>query len=200
MRRPLALVAACCAVVAPLAAQDSGWRLIETQDEFSGAHDRRLILRARQLPQRTHRQSPDAYKGASLILACGERLPADSGRTLLFYGGLHLEPFGGREEAYVEFRFSHQPRRMSQYWLLFDYGESVMVPDRSPTGRHLAFIGSEGQPYYSRRFLTDLLSADTLSISYRALGRAAQVVEFDVHGLAAALRQLTECAWPELAQ
>src|SRR5262245_44661012 len=147
MRCSLVLVATCGALVAPLAAQQSGWRLIETQDELAGGppKDQRLILRA-------EGWTPG---GPTLIVACGDRLPASERRTLLFNGGQPLQPFGADPLAYAEVRFDAQPATLA-YWA--QYGSAG-----------LAFIGSTQDSHLDAGFFATLLGADTLRIRYRVL-------------------------------
>ena len=195
-RSALFAAALAAGAVSHVAAQTSKWRLIATQDELSGAQDRRLILPAEGIPPRRHTDSPDKYRGASLVVACGERLPGDSGRTLLFYAGMHLEPFGGAEHGYAEWRFSGEPRFTETYLLLLDYGETVVQPDRTASGRHTAFLGSRAGPYYSDSTLVRLTQSERLTVRFRPLGAPLMTVEFDLRGLREGLPQLSGCRWP----
>jgi len=195
--RPVVLAAVLATLPLTLVAQGSKWRLLDTRDELTGAVDRRLILRAEGAPARRHTDSPDKYRGASLIVACGERLPADSGRTLLFYAGMPLEPFGGAEHGYAEVRFSDQRSFTDTYLLLLDYGETVVQADRTPSGRHVAFLGSQRTPYYSDSTLRQMIRSERLTVRFRPLGAASMAVEFDLRGLAAELSHLNPCHWPK---
>ena len=195
-RSALIAVALAAGAISDAAAQAFKWRLVETQDELSGAQDRRLILPAEGIPARRHTDSPDKYRGASLVVACGERLPGDSGRTLLFYAGMHLEPFGGAEHGYAELRFSGEPRFAETYLLLLDYGEAVIQSDRTASGRHTAFLGSRARPYYSDSTLVRLTRSERLTVRFRPLGAQPMTVEFDLKGLREGLPRLSGCRWP----
>jgi hypothetical protein len=195
-RSALIAVALAASAFSNVAAQASKWRLVATQDELSGAQDRRLILPAEGIPARRHTDSPDKYRGASLVVACGERLPGDSGRTLLFYAGMHLEPFGGAEHGYAEWRFAGEPRFTEMYLLLLDYGETVVQADRTASGRHTAFLGSRAGPYYSDSTLARLTHSERLTVRFRPLGAPPMTVEFDLKGLRESLPQLGACRWP----
>ena len=164
------------AAVRPL---DSTWRLVETADDLTGAADRRLILRA----DNWHATgAPDAAITATLVVACGDRIPSADGRSLLFFAGQPLEPFGN-ELAYAELRFDNQPLTIKAYLTIFAYG-----------GRQVAFLGSDQSPYFSRPLFDQLTTASTLAVTYRAYGETHHVT-FHLGGLSDALSQLSGCRW-----
>ena len=175
------------AAVRPL---DSAWRLVETTDDLTGATDRRLILRA----DNWHVTGPpDAATTATLVLACGDRVPNADGKSLLFFAGQPLEPFGN-ELAYAELRFDDQPRPIKAYFTIFDYGEAVVTPAGRRGARQVAFLGTDQSPYFSRPLFDQLLTAGKLSVTYRAYGDNHRVT-FHLAGLSDALSQLTACHW-----
>ena len=166
----LTLVAAAPAV----AAQGSSWRLLETQDELTGAQDRRLILRA------------DGWVpgGATLVVACGDRLPGGAGRTVLLNAAEPLYPFGGEGAAYAEVSLDSGRTRARQYWRMLD-----------GAGATVALVGDTSSPLFSEAFFTRLLGAEALDLRYRALG-GERVVRFTLRGLRDELRHLSACRWP----
>ncbi len=165
------------AAVRPL---DSAWRLVETTDDLTGATDRRLILRADNWKATG---APAAASTATLILACGDRIPNADGKSLLFFAGQPLEPFGN-ELAYAELRFDDQPRPIKAYLTIFAYGG----------GRQVAFLGTDKTPYFSRPLFDQLMSATKLSVTYRAFSESHRVT-FQLGGLSDALAQLPACHW-----
>ena len=176
-RRAWLPCAALALFIAPAAgAQASKWRLVETQDDLSGAQDRRLILRAENWQA----------GGATLIVSCGDRVPGVDGRTLLLNGGEPLHPFGGEAAAYAEVTFDTARAAERHYWHLMDDG-----------GARLAFIGEPESPYFSEKVFARLLASATLNVRYRALG-GERTVRFDVRGLREQLRHLPACRWPGL--
>ena len=175
------------AAVRPL---DSAWRLVETTDDLTGASDRRLILRA---DNWNATGTPDAANTATLVLACGDRIPNLDGKSLLFYAGQPLEPFGN-ELAYAELRFDDQPRSIKAYFTIFDYGEAVVTQTGRRGARQVAFLGTNQSPYFSRPLFEQLTGATKLSVTYRAFSETHQVT-FHVAGLSDALAQLGACQW-----
>jgi hypothetical protein len=165
------------AAVRPL---DSAWRLVETTDDLTGATDRRLILRA---DNWNAAGGPDVATTATLVLACGDRIPNVDGKSLLFYAGQPLEPFGN-ELAYVELRFDDQPRPIKAYLTISAYGG----------GRQVAFLGSDQSRYFSRPLFDRLTGASKLSVTYRAFSETHRVT-FHLAGLSDALSQLSACHW-----
>jgi len=179
----------------PLAAVrpvDSAWRFVETTDELTGATDRRLILRADNWSA-TGVGAPDAVTTATLVLACGDRIPNADGKSLLFFAGQPLEPYGN-ELAYAELRFDDQPRPIKAYFTIFDYGEAVVTQTGRRGARQVAFLGTDQSPYFSRPLFDQLTSATKLSVSYRAFSETHNVT-FHVAGLSDALPQLSACHW-----
>jgi hypothetical protein len=163
----------------PLAAirpADSPWRLVETTDDLTGASDRRLILRAENWNAAT--------ATATLVVACGDRLPSSEGRSLLFFAGQPLEPFGN-ELGYAELRFDDQPRPIKAYLTIQDVG------DAHPA-RQIAFLGADQSPYFSRALLEQLMAAGKLSVTYRTYGEV-RTVSFHPAGLREAIPQLPGC-------
>ena len=162
----------------PLAAArpaDSAWRLVETTDDLTGAGDRRLILRAE------HWNATSVT--ATIVVACGDRIPSSEGRSLLFFAGQPFEPFGN--ELYAELRFDDQPRPIKAYLTILD------VVDAHPA-RQVAFLGTDQSPYFSRPLLDQLMAAGKLSVTYRAYGEV-RTVSFHPAGLREALPQLAGC-------
>ena len=161
----------------PLAARpaDSAWRLVETTDDLTGASDRRLILRAENWNAAT--------ATATLVVVCGDRIPSSEGRSLLFFAGQPLEPFGN--ELYAELRFDDQPRPIKAYLTILD------MVDAHPA-RQVAFLGTDQSPYFSRPLLDQLMAAGKLSVTYRAYGEV-RTVSFHPTGLREALPQLPGC-------
>jgi len=179
------------ALSARLSAQ-TGWRLVRTSDELTGVADRRLMLRADTMasPADTlaHRHRFDA-----LALVCGERLPSSAGRSLVLFTDESWQQFGAAT-GYADLRFDGRPEAMPAFVTLIDYG--VIAPTGHVAARHMAFLGSESSPYFSRAILTRLLSARTLSVTYRAVG-ANETLRFHVGELKDALGQLPGCRWSE---
>lgn len=175
--------------LAPLAAMrptDSAWRLVETMDDLTGSSDRRLILRAEHwaaVPGAAH-----AATTATLILACGDRIPNAEGKSLLFFAGQPLEPFGN-ELAYAELRFDDQPRPIKTYLTIRNLGDGHAT-------REVAFLGADQSPYFSRPLFEQLLGAGKLAVTYRAYGETRNVV-FRPGGLKEALPQLSACRWTD---
>ncbi len=165
---------ACVALPDSLAGQATKWRLLETQDELTGARDKRLILRSESW-------SPG---GATLIVLCGDRIPGAEGRALLLNAGEALQPFGGDALAYAEISFDGNRTRERHYWRLYDGG-----------GARLAYAGDERNPLFAEALFKKLLSAEGMEIRYRALG-GERAVRFDLRGLAEQLRALSACTWP----
>ena len=177
----------------PLAALkplDSPWRLVETTDDLTAASDRRLILRA---DSWSSGGAPDATTSATLILSCGDRIPNAAGKSLLFFAGQPLEPFGN-ELAYAELRFDEQPHPIKAYFTILDYGVALLTPSGRRGTRQVAFLGTDQSPYFSRPLFEQLQSASTLSVTYRAYG-ATHRVTFHLAGLQDALSQLPACQW-----
>ena len=178
----------------PLAAVrsfDSAWRLVETTDDLTAATgDRRLILRA---DNWNANGPPDAAVTATLVLACGNRIPNADGKSLLFFAGQPLEPFGN-ELAYAQLRFDDQPRPIAAYFTIFDYGQAVVTPAGRLEARQVAFLGTDQSPYFSRQLFEQLRAASTLSVTYRAYHENHRVT-FHLAGLSDALAQLPACRW-----
>jgi hypothetical protein len=158
-------------------AQASSWRLVQTQDELTGAQDRRLILRAEGW----------APGGATLVVACGDRLPGAAGRTLLLNAAEALYPFGGDGAAYAEVSFDGGRTHARHYWRTLD-----------GTGSQVALVGDATTAPFSEALFTRLLGADTLDVRYRALG-GERAIRFALRGLRDELRHLPACRWPGLS-
>lgn len=174
--RALALLLA----LVPLTPADSAWRLVVTTDDLTAASDRRLILRA------------DQPSNATLVLACGDRLPSADGKSLLFYAGQPLEPFG--DELAADLRFDDQPRSVKTFFTLADYGEPILTPGGHRSSRQVAFLGTDQSPYFSRPLFDQLVASGKLSLTYRAFGEQHTVI-FHLTGLREALSQLSACRW-----
>lgn len=171
------------ATLAAVRAADSAWRLVETTDDLTGATDRRLILRA---DNWSGAAPANGATRATLVLACGDRLPNADGKSLLFFAGQPLEPFGN-ELAYVELRFDDQPRPIKAYLTLTDVGDHH--------DRQVAFLGTDQSPYFSGPLFDRLVAAGQLSVTYRAYGDA-RTVSFHLAGLRDGLARLPGCRWP----
>jgi hypothetical protein len=187
---PLLLLA-----ILPLAATrpvDSAWRLVETTDDLTGATDRRLILRADDW-RNPSGVPADNRPGATLVLACGDRIPSVEGKSLFFFAGQPLEPFGN-EQAYAELRFDDQPRPLKTFLTILDYGDAFMTPTGRRVSREVAFLGTDQSPYFSRPLFDRLLAAGKLTVTYRAFGEIRTVI-FHLVGLREALPQLQGCRW-----
>jgi hypothetical protein len=189
---PMKSLAALLLVVAgPLAAQ-GGWRLVPTTDDFTGASDRRLVLRADStttLPGDTATLPRDARD--ALVVACGDRLPGAGRRSLLIHTTVPWELYGAAS-GYAELRFDRPPQTLRTYPTLLDYG--AITPTGHVVARHVAFLGTDDSPYFSARLISRLLDARTLSITYRVVG-GERTLSFHVEGLREALRQLSGCDW-----
>lgn len=171
--RWLACSAVALTVAPPVAAQASRWRLVETHDELTGAGDRRLILRAEGW----------TAGGATMILACGDRLPGIEGRTLLLNAAEPLHPFGGDATAYAEVAFDTSRTHERHYWRMLD-----------GAGAQVVFVGDDANPAFSEPFFTKLLGANVLEVRCRALG-GDRVIRFELRGLREELRHLSACRW-----
>jgi len=139
--------------------------------------------------------APDDYKGASIILACGNRIPADSGRAILLFGGEPIEPFAS-ELGYAELRFDNEQRPRKVYMPILDYGDALVVPTGGRSTRHLAYLGEDNHPYYSEALLGAMLTSEMLHIRYKVFGQEWRTAHFHLNGLREALRRLTQCSWP----
>ena len=169
----------------PLAAThptDSVWRLVETTDDLTGATDRRLILRADNWSATV---APNGSTRATLVVACGDRLPNADGRSLLFFAGQPLEPIGN-ELAYAELRFDNQPT-IRAYLTIVEVGDARR-------DRQVAFLGTDQSPYFSAPLFARLLAAERLAVTIRAYGEV-RTVAFHPVGLREALGQLPDCRW-----
>lgn len=180
------------AVTGPLAAQ-TGWRLIPTTDDLTGAADRRLVVRADTTPAPADSTLPHRDRADAIALVCGDRLPGATGRSLLLYTTESWQEFGPAQ-GYADLRFDGHPEAVHAYLTLLDY--SVIAPTGRVAARHVAFLGSQGSPYFSPRILARLLAARTLRVTYRGVG-AERTLTFHVAGLQDALRQLSACRWSD---
>lgn len=164
------------------ASAQSAWRLVQTTDDLTGAgSDRRLIVRADDWPA-TPPTTADGYRGATIVLVCGDRVPGSAGRSLLFNAGQALQPFGP-EFAYAKLRFDNDSTPISAYLTMFD-------PSR------VTFLGDPQNPHFSPRLFGRLLGATKLTITFRAFG-GDRMVSFHVAGLRAALAQVPACHWTD---
>lgn len=162
------------------AAAQSVWRMVETTNDLTAAgNDRRLIVRADDWPAAPP-TTAEGYAGATIVVACGDRIPNSAGRSLLFNAGQPLQPFGS-EMAYAELRFDRDSVATKVYLTMFE-------PNR------VTFFGEQQSPYFSQRLLGRLMAATTLKVKFRAFG-GDSVVSFHVAGLRAALEQLPACHW-----
>ena len=188
------LITALAAGLSAQSPQSPGWRLVETTDDLTGATDRRLIVRADDWPSVRDTAAVEEYRRATIILACGDRMPGSEGRSLLFFAGQPLEPFG-RELGYVEFRFDGRPTPIKAFLTILDYGDAVVTATGRRATRQVAYLGTNKSPYFSPQLFSQLLAAGRLTVKYRAFG-AEQTVSFRLSGLREALPQLPGCRWP----
>lgn len=188
--RRLSLLLLTLVPLAAVRSLDSAWRLVETTDDLTGASDRRLILRA---DNWNPTGAPEVATTATLVLACGDRIPNADGKSLLLFAGQPLEPFGN-ELAYAELRFDDQPRPIKAYFTIFDYGQAAVTPTGRRQGRQVAFLGTDQSPYFSRPLFDLLTTAGKLTVTYRAYGDTHRVT-FHPAGLTEALSQLAACRW-----
>lgn len=188
--RRLSLLLLTLVPLAAVRSLDSAWRLVETTDDLTGASDRRLILRA---DNWNPTGAPEVATTATLVLACGDRIPNADGKSLLLFAGQPLEPFGN-ELAYAELRFDDQPRPIKAYFTIFDYGQAAVTPTGRRQGRQVAFLGTDQSPYFSRPLFDQLTSSSKLTVTYRAYGDTHRVT-FHPAGLQDALSQLPACRW-----
>jgi hypothetical protein len=158
------------------------WRWVSTADELSSRTDTRLILSA-------------TAPGPILLFVCGNRLPGDSARTLLFFAGESLFPFGGSGNAYMEVRFAGEKVWHPWYWLIYDAADPRGELPLTRMSRRVAFMGSRHNAYFSTEIFKRMLASDTVSIRYQAFGDSHEV-RFLTAGLAAMLRNRTDCKWP----
>ncbi len=172
----------------------SNWHLVETTDDLTAARDRRLIVRADDWPTVRDTTAMEEYRRATIVLACGDRIPGSEGKSLLFYAGQPLEPFG-RELAYVELRFDGHPTPIKAFLTILDNGDAVVTATGRRANRQVAFLGGDKTPYFSPQLFSQLLGAGKLAVKYRAYG-AEQTVSFRLSGLREALRQMPGCRWP----
>jgi hypothetical protein len=195
MRQSLLLATLLALPALPVQAQTAtGWRMVETTDELTATHDRRLILRADDWPKLPKNATPDEYKGATLVLACGDRLPSADSRSLLFFAGQPMEPYGGEGFGYAELRFDGKGTPVKAYMTQLNHGEAVSSPGGQRPDWYVAFLGEDKSPYFSQRLFERLLAATSLVIEYGAFGRN-RTVAFQVGGLRQSLQQLSDCKW-----
>lgn len=156
------------------------WRMVETTDDLTAAgFDRRLIVRADDWPAAPPTTAA-GYAGATIVVACGDRIPNSAGRSLLFNAGQPLQPFGS-EMAYAELRFDKDSVPIKAYLTMLD-------------PRRVTFLGEPQSPYFSPRLLDRLMTATTLQVTFKAFG-GDRTVSFHIAGLRAALAQLSGCRW-----
>jgi hypothetical protein len=184
--RPM-LIAALLGLLAPCsgaaqAGDSTRWRWVNSADELSDRTDSRLILKGME-------------PGPLLLFVCGDRLPGDSARTLLFFAGESLLPFGGGADAYVEVRFANEQVWRPGYWRIYEAGEPQTELPLTGMSRRVAFMGSGHTPYFSTELFKRLVASDTVSIRYRVFGDSHEV-RFLTAGLAATLGSRTDCRWP----
>lgn len=181
------------ALASPLAAQ-SGWRLVPTTDPLTQATDRQLVLRADSVAARATDTAVARHPRIdALVVACGQRLPASAGRSLVLYTTESWQLFGAAT-GYAELRFDGRPEALPAYLTLVEYG--VPSPGGQLAPRHAAFLGAGASPYFSSRLLGRLLAARTLTVSYRGIG-TTHTLRFQVGGLREALGRLPACRWSD---
>lgn len=176
------------------AAAQSAWRLVQTTDELTAATDTRLILREVAWPTEPPKAA-DSFRGATLVIVCGHRLPSAAGRTLLLSADQPMQPYGGNF-AYAELRFDSDSTSTKAYFTTLPASSGIAVESGRSYPRYVSFLGSEQSPYFSPRIFARLIAATRLTISYRAYGTDRSAT-FRLTGLAEALGKLSECRWAE---
>jgi hypothetical protein len=174
------------------AAAQSAWRLVQTTDELTAATDTRLILREDAWPTEPPKAA-DSFRGATLVVVCGHRLPSAGGQTLLFSADQPMQPFGDNL-AYAELRFDSDSQVTKAYFTTLPASSGVAVESGRSYPRYVSFLGSEQSPYFSPRIFARLIAATRLTIRYRAYGTDRSAT-FHLGGLREALAKLTECNW-----
>ena len=111
------------------------------------------------------------------------------------FGGQPIEPFG-TEFGYAELHLSSEIQTRKLYMVILDYGDAVVVPTGARATRHLAYLGTEKQPYYSDELVGAMLGADTADIEYRVIGEEWRHATFQLGGLRTALESAPNCRWP----
>lgn len=176
------------------AAAQSAWRLVQTTDELTAATDTRLILREDAWPTEPAKAA-DSFRGATLVIVCGHRLPSAGGQTLLFSADQPMQPFGDNL-AYAELRFDSDSQVTKAYFTTLPANSGIAVESGRSVPRYVSFLGSEQSPYFSPLIFARLLTADRVTIRYRAFS-SDRTATFHVAGLADALRKLSECRWTQ---
>ncbi len=176
------------------AAAQSAWRLVQTTDELTAATDTRLILREDAWPSEPAKAA-DSFRGATLVIVCGHRLPSAGGRTLLLSADQPMQPFGDNL-AYAELRFDSDSQVTKAYFTTLPASSGIAVESGRSYPRYVSFLGSEQSPYFSPRIFARLIGATRLTIRYRAYGTDRRAT-FRLTGLAEALGRLSECRWTE---
>ncbi|HSD32216.1 MAG TPA: hypothetical protein VLB49_09920 [Gemmatimonadales bacterium] len=176
------------------AAAQSGWRLVQTTDELTAASDTRLILREDAWPTEPPKAA-DTFRGATLVIVCGHRLPSAGGRTLLLSADQPMQPFGGNF-AYAELRFDSDSTSTKAYFTTLQASSGIAVESGRSYPRYASFLGSEQSPYFSPRIFARMIGATRLTIRYRAYGTDRSAT-FRLTGLAEALGRLSQCRWTE---
>ena len=107
------------------AAAQSAWRLVQTTDELTAATDTRLILREDAWPAGPSKAA-DSFRGATLVIVCGHRLPSAGGRTLLLSADQPMQPFGDNL-AYAELRFDSDSQVTKAYFTTLPASSGIAV-------------------------------------------------------------------------
>ena len=187
------MLAVAICMAQPLDGQVAGGVVVATTDEATGARDRRIIVSSTDSRPPRPGADPDEYHGSALILACGNRFPSDSGRTLLLYAGEPLEPFGN-EEAYAEIRLPAQ-KAIKRYLPILDQGWFQQLNTGARSNRYFAFLGGRDSPYYDPALLAQFLTVDTIALRFRTFGQERRA-DFAVGALRQAADSLSDCRWP----
>lgn len=181
-------------LVTSSAAAQSGWRLVQTTDELTAASDTRLILREDAWPTEPPKAA-DSFRGATLVIVCGHRLPGAGGRTLLLSADQPMQPFGDRL-AYVELRFDADSQVTKAFFTTLRASGGIAVESGRSVPRYASFLGSKQSPYFSPEIFARLIRSTRVMIRYRAYGTDRSAT-FRLSGLSEALGKLSECRWTQ---
>lgn len=183
-------------LVAQVPASEWGeWRKAAYTNDLTGAAERRLILRSTHWHQVPASPSSEIYFGSTLIIACGDRMVGDSGRTMLLFPGQAFALFGDPPHALVELRFSTDAKPSSHELAAHYYHDFFVYENEVVAKEWVAPLADGDHNVYSAPLLAKMLSADSVSIRYNA-AHGWISSSFDLRGLGAQLTDLKACKWP----